>query len=90
MSFTLDLQKNIYNKVKKAYYILAGFAGRHVVGFEHLSIDVFLEVQNRTYSQILYLIGYIVYGFHLWYKIHFVKEICRKPILLHPGLGSSL
>ena len=38
----------------------------------------------------MYLIGYIAYGLHLLYKHIFVKEICRKPIPLHPGLGSSL
>ena len=36
----------IYKQVKKSYYMSAGFAGRHVVGFEDLSIDIFLEVQN--------------------------------------------
>ena len=46
----MDLQENIYKKVKKAYYMLAGFAGRHVVDFEDLSIDVFLAVQNKIYS----------------------------------------
>ena len=40
----LDLQENIYTQVKKTYYMSAGFAGRHVVGFGDLSIDVFLEV----------------------------------------------
>ena len=49
-SFILDLQENIYKKVKKAYYMPAGFAGRHVVGLGDLSIDVFLEVQNKRYS----------------------------------------
>ena len=67
--FILDLQETIYKKAKKTYYMSAGFAGRHVVGFEDLSIDVFLEVQNQRYSKILYLIGYIADGFHLWYKI---------------------
>ena len=33
---------------------------------------------------------YIAYGLHLWYKIQIFKEICRKPIPLPPGLGSSL
>ena len=27
ISFILDLQENIYNKVKKTYYMSAGFAG---------------------------------------------------------------
>ena len=40
-------------------------AGRHVVAFGDLSIDIFLEVQNKTYSYIWYQIDYIVYGFHL-------------------------
>ena len=47
MSFILDLQENTYKKVKKTYYMSAGFAGQHVVGFGDLSIDVFLEVQNK-------------------------------------------
>ena len=41
ISFILNLQENIYKKVKKTYYMSAG------VGFEDLSIDVFLEVQNK-------------------------------------------
>ena len=60
------------------------------VGFEDLSIDDFLEVQNKRYSQILYREDYIVYGFHSWYKILIFKEICRKPISQHPGLGKGL
>ena len=62
-----DLQENIYTKVKKTYYMSAGFAGRHVVDFEDLNIiiDILLEVQDRKYSSRLYLIGYIAYGLHL-------------------------
>ena len=48
--FILYLQQNISNKVKKTFYMSAGFAGQHVVGFEDLSINVFLEVQNERYS----------------------------------------
>ena len=47
----------------------AGEAGRHVVGFLDFFIDIFLEVQDKKYSQILYLIGYIAYGLHFWYNI---------------------
>ena len=43
------LGKLLY-KIKKTYYMSVGFAGRHVVDFEDLSIDVFLEVQNKRYS----------------------------------------
>ena len=50
ISFILDFQENIYEKVKKTYYMSAGFAGRHVVGFPYLLIDVFLEVQDKKYS----------------------------------------
>ena len=57
VSFILDLQENIYTKVKKTYYMSAGEAGWHVVGFGDLSIDVFLEVPNKKHSWILYLIG---------------------------------
>ena len=66
ISFILDLQENIYKKVKKTYYMSAGFAGQHVVSFEDLNIDIFLEVQNQRYCQILYLIDYVVPGLHFW------------------------
>ena len=33
-----------------------------IVDFLYLFIDMFLEVQDEKYSQILYLIDYIVYG----------------------------
>ena len=49
--------------------MLAGGAGQHVVGFLYFFIDIFLEVQNKKYSYILYLIDYIAYGLHLWCKI---------------------
>ena len=58
----LDLQENIYKQVKKTYYMSAGFARPHVLGFGDLSIDIFLEVQNKEYRSILYLIHYIAYG----------------------------
>ena len=38
----------------------------------------------------MYLVDYIAYGLHLWYKIYIFKEIYRKPIFQHPGLGSTL
>ena len=81
----MDLQENTYKQVKKTCYMSAGF-----VDFGDLNIDISLEVQDKTYSQISYLINYIAYGLHLWYKILIIKEICRKPIPLHPGLGSGL
>ena len=46
----------------------AGEAGRHIVGCLDLFIDIFLEVQNKRYSQILYLIDQVVPGLHFWYK----------------------
>ena len=68
----------------------AGEAGRHVKGFHYFVIAVFLEVQNERFSQILYLIYSIVYGFHLLYEMHLFKETCPKPISQHPGLATSL
>ena len=44
ISGILDLQEDVYKKVKKSYYE----AGRHVVGFLYLFTDVSLEVQNRN------------------------------------------
>ena len=66
LSFILDLQEDIYKQVKKTYYMSAGFAGRHLVGFGDLNIDIFLEVQDKKYSQILHLIDYVVPGLHFW------------------------
>ena len=65
ISLILDLQKNIYKQVQQTDYMSAGFAG-HVVGFGDLNVDIFLEVQNKRYSQILYLIDYVVPGLHFW------------------------
>ena len=48
--FILDLQENIYTSVPKTHYPWAGEAGRRVVGSLDLFIDIFLEVQNQTYS----------------------------------------
>ena len=47
MIFILDLQENIYKKVKTTYYMSTGVAGRHVVNFGDLNIDMFLEVQDK-------------------------------------------
>ena len=41
-------------------------------------IDIFLEVQNKRYSQILYLIDYIAYGLHSWYIIRMSKEMYQN------------
>ena len=60
--------------------MLAGEAGQHVVGFLDFLIDIFLEVQDKQYSYILYLIDYIVYGLYLVYNIKIFKEVCRTPI----------
>ena len=62
----LDLQENMYRNVQKTDYPSAGFAGRRIVGFGDLSIDIFVEVQNERYSRILYLIDYLVPGLHFW------------------------
>ena len=42
--------------------MLAGLAGRHVVGFVELRIDMFLDVPNDKYILILDLMDYIVHG----------------------------
>ena len=44
----------------------AGEASPHVVGCLDLFIDIFLEVENRTYIQILILNNYIAHGPHLF------------------------
>ena len=43
--FVLDLQDNIYNKVKQTHYVSAGD-----VGLGDLSIDICLEVENEACS----------------------------------------
>ena len=50
----------------KTHYMLAGGAGQDVVGFLDFFIDIFLEVQNKRFGQILYLIDYVVPGLHFW------------------------
>ena len=45
-----------------------------VVGFVDLSIDIFLEVQNEKYSEILYLIEYNAHGVHFCSKITNLNE----------------
>ena len=46
----LDLQGNIYKQIKQTYYMSASFAGRHVVDLGDLNIDIFVAVQDKTYS----------------------------------------
>ena len=58
----LNIQEHICKKIKTIYCMSAG----DVVGIGDLSIDVFLEVQSKRYSQILYLIDYVVPGLHFW------------------------
>ena len=57
----LDLQQNVYQQVKNTYYMSAG-----VVDCGDLSIDTFLEVQSKAYSQVVYLIDDVVPGLHFW------------------------
>ena len=92
ISCILDLQENIYDKIKKTYYVSTGLAGRHVVGLGDLSVDIFLEAQGKKCSYIMYLINYIVYGLHLCYKIHILKkcaETLSENILLKPRSEAS-
>ena len=56
----------------------AGEAGRDVVGFLGFVIDIFLQVQDKTYIQILYLIDYIAYGLQLWYKEYFSRKFAEN------------
>ena len=64
--FVLDIQEYIHTIWTSRNIVLAGEAGRHVVhvGVLDLFMDDFLEVQNRRYGQILYLIDYIAYELH--------------------------
>ena len=52
----------------------AGIAGRHVVGFGDLSTDVFLEVQKKRCSEMLYLIDCIAYGLYLCDQIKYSRQ----------------
>ena len=56
-----------------------GFARRHVVGLLDFFIDVFLKVQNKKYSKVLYLIDYIVYGLHLCHKVQISGQSAENP-----------
>ena len=53
--------------------------------------DIFLEVQNKTYSEILHLIDYTIDGFRLWSGILIFNEIflrARDPVFKDPVLRS--
>ena len=50
VSVYLYLQEAIHKQIKETYYMSAGFAGRHVVDFGALNVDMFLEVQDKRYS----------------------------------------
>ena len=70
----MDLQENIYTEVDNIHYPSAGFAGRRIVDFKDLNIDIFLEVHNQKYSEILYLIEYNAHGVHFCSKNHNFNE----------------
>lgn len=55
-----------------------------------ICVNVFLEVQTKSYSYILHLIQYIVYGFHVMYTIVIFKDTWRKQMSQHPGLCTGL
>ena len=56
----MDLQENMYKQVKQNNYMSVG------VGLGDLNMVLFLDVQNQGYSQILYLIDYVVPELHFW------------------------
>ena len=62
----MDIQENICTQVPKPNHMSAAEADRHVVGFLDFDMDIFREVQNQQYSELLHLIDYITYGLHLW------------------------
>jgi hypothetical protein len=62
----------------------------HVVGLGNFSIGALMQVQNKRYSYILYLIDNIAHGFHLWYPISIFKNMCRKLMANHPGIATGL
>jgi hypothetical protein len=45
------------------------------VGLGDLSIDIFLELQDKKDSSILYLVDYIAYGLHLWCNIRILTQL---------------
>ena len=61
----MDLQENIYKKVKKTYYMSAGFVGRHVVVWGNLNIEIFMELKNikKTYYMLAGFAGQHVVSF---------------------------
>ena len=53
--------------------------------FEDLSTDSFLEVQNKTDIEILYLIECTADGFQFWCKFQMSLEILRNRSMLRIG-----
>jgi hypothetical protein len=72
-----DPQENICKDVKNIICLLASFAGRRVVGFRCLSVDLVMELLNSIINDTLYLIDYITYGLHIRYTIQTLRELCR-------------
>mgnify|MGYP002806409855 CR=1 FL=1 len=68
----------------------AGEAAQHVLGFLDFVMDVFLEVQSKTYSYILCLMNHVAHGFHLSYESWILKEMYWKTVSQHPGLATSM
>ena len=52
----MDLQENIYGKVEKIDYPSAGFAGRRIVDFKDLRIDIF-EGRDPCYVHYISMSG---------------------------------
>ena len=69
--------RNIYRKVENIDYPSAGFAGRRIMDFWDLSIDMSLEVQNQKYNWILYLLDYIAPGLQFQYNFEFSPKITQ-------------
>jgi hypothetical protein len=42
-----DLQEHIYKTIKEAYYMSAGLASRHVVGFGDLNINMRVGIKRE-------------------------------------------
>ena len=60
------------------HYPSAGEAGRGIIDFLDFSIDISLEVQNKKYNQILYLLDYIAPGHQFQYKSKLSSKIAQN------------
>ena len=78
LSSCFDFKEHIYTKVWQTSYMAAGSAGRHVVGFGALDLDVVWEVQSIKLLSIVFNILYRFYAIEFKGPRKGAEALCPK------------